>query len=263
MMSIFKRKVRKASLGTVLLPVLALLLTLPACQRAAYVPTAHLPPVTSQPVGKAMPDDATVAALIKPYHDKVTAQMSEVLGTSPAGIPKGPGESPLLNFVGDLQRAGASRALGQPVDLSVATTGGLRAALPAGPITLGAVFELMPFENELVVLDASGETVQQLFAFAAKLKMPISGATYAIGADGQPTDIRVGGQPFDPAAPRRYTIATSDYLAGGGDNLAFFRPLAPRHTGLLLRNVIADHIRSLSKAGLPVEGKVEGRVHIQ
>lgn len=240
-----------------------LLLSLPACQRAAYLPTARLAPATSQPVGKVLPDDAAAAALIKPYHDKVAVQMSEMLGASPAGVPKGNGESPLLNFVGDLQRSAAGRALGQPIDLSVATAGGLRAALPAGPVTLGAVFELMPFENELVVLDASAETVQQLFAFAASLKLPISGATYSVRADGLPTDIRLGGQAFDPAASRRYTIATSDYLAGGGDNLAFFRPLTPRHTGLLLRTVIADHIRALSKAGLPVEGKVEGRVRIQ
>jgi 2',3'-cyclic-nucleotide 2'-phosphodiesterase (5'-nucleotidase family) len=242
------------------LAALGLLLTLPACQRGAYVPTARLAPTTSQPVGKALPDDPTAAALIKPYHDKVVSQMSEVLGTAPVAIGKGNGESPLVNFVGDVQRSGVAKTLGQPADLGVVTSGAVRAALPAGPITLGSVFELMPFENELVVLDAPAETVQQLFVFAAKVKLPISGATYTVGADGLPTDIRLGGQPFNPAANRRYTIATSDYLATGGDHLDFFRPLEPRHTGLLLRNVIADHIRTLGKAGRPVEAKVEGRV---
>lgn len=237
-----------------------LAVSLSACQRAAYVPTARLAPATSQPVGRALPDDPAVAALIRPYHDQVTSQMGEVLGTAPAGLPKGPGESPLLNFVGDVQRVAAGRALGQPIDLGVVTSGALRAALPTGAITLGAVFELMPFENELVVLDAPAETVQQLFVFLAKTRTPIAGATYAVGPAGQPTAIRIGGQPFNPAAPRRYTIATSDYLAGGGDNLAFFRPLPPRHTSLLLRSVIADHIRQLTREGKPVEAQVEGRV---
>lgn len=242
---------------------LALAISLSACQRPAYQPTAHLPPVTSQPVGRALPDDPAVAALIRPYHDQVASQMSEVLGTAPAGLPKGPGESPLLNFVGDVQRVAAGRALGQPIDLGVVTSGALRAALPAGAITLGAVFELMPFENELVVLDTPAETVQQLFVVLAKTRTPIAGAIYTVGSDGQPIDIRVGGQPFNPAIPRRYSIATSDYLAGGGDNLAFFRPLPPRHTSLLLRSVIADHIRQLTKEGKPVEARVEGRVRIQ
>lgn len=224
------------------------------------MPKAHLAPTTSQPVGKALPEDPTAASLIKPYHDKVVSQMGEVLGTAPVAITKGNGETPLLNFVGDVQRSSAARALKQPIDLGVVTSGAVRAALPAGAITLGAVFELMPFENELVVLDAPAETVQQLFVFAAKVKMPVSGATYTVGPDGLPTDIRLGGQPFNAATNRRYTIATSDYLAGGGDRLDFFRAIEPRHTGLLLRSVIADHIRALGKAGQPVEAKVEGRV---
>ena len=77
------------------------------------------------------------------------------------------------------------------------TNGGLRTGLPAGPITLGSVFELMPFENELVVLDAPGPVVQQLFEYAARIKMAVSGATYAVTFDGLPKDIRIGGQPFD------------------------------------------------------------------
>lgn len=178
-----------------------LVVSLSACQRAAYVPTARLAPATSQPVSRALPDDPAVAALIRPYHDQVASQMGEVLGTAPAGLPKGAGESPLLNFVGDVQRVAAGRALGQPIDLGVVTSGALRAALPAGAITLGAVFELMPFENELVVLDAPAETVQQLFVFLAKTRTPIAGATYAVGPDRQPIAIRVGGAAFPSCRP--------------------------------------------------------------
>ena len=232
------------------------------CQRAAYAPTAHFAPVTSQPVAKTQAEDAAVAALIAPYHDKVTAQMREVLGTAPEALAKSAGESPLANFVADLQRARASQALGQPVPLGVMTNGGLRAGLPAGPVTLGSVFELMPFENELVVLDAPGAVVQQLFDYAAHSKMAVSGATYAVTFDGQPKDIRIGGQPFNANEDRMWPIAISDYLATGGDNMAFFKPLVPRHTNVLLRTAIADHIRGLTKAGQPVAAKVEGRVKV-
>ena len=219
---------------------------------------AHLPAATSQPVSSALPPDAAAADFIKPYHDKVLAQMQEVLGTAPVALTKGPGENLIVNFVADLQRAAAAKALGQPVALGVMTNGGMRTELPAGPITLGNVFELMPFENELMVLDAPGPVVQQLFNYVAKVRMAVSGATYAVGADGHPHDIRIGGQAFDPA--RTYSIAISDYLAGGGDNMEFLRAVVPRHTGLLLRTVIADHIRALTKAGQPVTARIEGRV---
>jgi hypothetical protein len=75
-----------------------------------------------------------------------------------------------------------------------------------------------------------------------------------------PKDIRIGGQPFDVNDARTYPIAISDYLATGGDNLSFFKPLTPRHTNVLLRTAIADHIRALTKAGQPVTARVEGRV---
>ena len=246
-------------LGFHLAPVLALVIVA-GCQRASYAPTAHFVPITSQPVGKTQAEDPATAALIAPYHDKVSRQMAEVLGTAPAALVKSPGESPLANFVADLQRERASQVLGQPIPLGVMTNGGLRAGLPAGPVTLGSVFELMPFENELVVLDAPGPVVQQLFDYAAHARMAVSGATYTVTFDGLPKDIRIGGQPFDVNQNRTWPIAISDYLATGGDNMGFFKTLTPRHTNILLRTAIADHIRALTKAGQPVTAKIEGRV---
>jgi 2',3'-cyclic-nucleotide 2'-phosphodiesterase (5'-nucleotidase family) len=230
-----------------------------ACQRGPLQATAHLPATsTSQPVGRDIEPDAGAAALIQPYHDKVLAQMQEVLGVAPVALGKNPGENPIVNFVADLQRTAATQALHEPVALGVMTNGGMRAALPAGPITVGNIFELMPFENELLVLDAPGPVVQQLFDYAAPVRMAISGATYIVGPDKRPQGILIGGQPFDPT--KTYSIAISDYLAGGGDNMVFLKTVVPRPTGLLLRTAIADHIRALTKAGQPVTAAIEGRV---
>jgi 2',3'-cyclic-nucleotide 2'-phosphodiesterase (5'-nucleotidase family) len=199
---------------------------------------------------------------VAPYRQRVKQQMDQVIGRAPQAIRKNPGESPLANFASDIQRERAARELGQPIDLGVMTNGGLRAELPAGNITVGSVFELMPFENELVVLEAPGAVVQQLFEYAAPLHMAVSGATYTATPDGKPTDIRIGMEPFDPTKDRLYTIAISDYLAGGGDRLNFFRALPPRHTNVLLRSAFEDHIRQLTKDGKPVEARAEGRVKI-
>ena len=250
--------VRRSKSGFRLL--LGLLVFATACQRGPYQARLRPAPVTSQPVAKTQADDPAAAALIVPYHDKVTAQMTETLGTAPAALLKNPGESPLANFVADLQRDRAARELSQPVALGVMTNGGLRASLPAGPLTLGNVFELMPFENELVVLEAPGAVVGQLFDYAAHSKMAVSGATYTVTFDGLPKDILINSQPFD--INQTYRIAISDYLASGGDNMAFFKPLPPRHTNVLVRTAIADHIRELTKAGKPVVAAVEGRVKV-
>jgi len=232
----------------------------PGCQRAVYQAKPQLAPVTAQPVGKAQPEDARAVATIEPYRQRVTQQMGEVLGTAPVPLTKNAGESPLGNFVADLQRERASAALHQTIDVGVVTNGGLRAPLPAGPITLGSVFELMPFENELVVLDAPGPVMQQLFDYAARIKMALSNVTYSVDATGKPLNIRIGGQAFDPA--KTYTIAISDYLAGGGDNMIFLKALKPRDTGVLLRTAITDKIRQMNREGKPVTTKVEGRVKV-
>ncbi|MCC3157268.1 5'-nucleotidase C-terminal domain-containing protein [Hymenobacter sp. 15J16-1T3B] len=237
---------------------LVLLLAATACQRGALQPKAQLT-TTAQPVTAAQPADPKVEAVVAPYRLKVKQQMDEVIGHAPEAIRKNPGESPLANFAGDVQRERAAKELGQPIDLGVMTNGGLRAELPAGNITTGSIFELMPFENELVVLDAPASVVQQLFNYAAPIKMAISGATYTV-VDGKPTDIRIGKDVFDAAKDRTYTIAISDYLAGGGDRLDFFRALPPRHTNVLLRTAFNDHIRQLTKEGKPVTAKAEGRV---
>lgn len=230
----------------------------PACQRAVYQPQARLAPVTAQPVSPAIPFDAQAVATIAPYREKVVSQMTTVLGNAPVALTKQSGESLLSNFVGDLQRMEAEKALGRPIPLGVVTNGGLRAPIPAGPVTVGTVFELMPFENQLVVLDAPGAVVQQLFDFAARTKMPVSGATFTITPEGKPDAILIGDQPFD--ATRNYAIAISDYLAGGGDAMAFFKPLKPEATGVLLRNAIMSYIKAQTAQGKPVQAAIEGRI---
>jgi 2',3'-cyclic-nucleotide 2'-phosphodiesterase (5'-nucleotidase family) len=233
-----------------------------SCQRGPLVATAHLPATTSQPVGGSLAPDAGAADYIKPFHEQVERQMQVVIGTAPVALGKNPGENPIVNFVADLQRTAASQYFkGQPIDLGVMTNGGMRNALPAGPVTVGNVFELMPFENELLVLDAPGPVVTQLFDFAAPVRMAVSGATYTVGPDGHVQNLRIGGKPFDPS--RTYSIAISDYLAGGGDHMEFLKAAPLRHTGLLLRNTIIDHIKALTAAGQPVTAKVEGRVKVQ
>ena len=247
------RLLRPAAAGFV-----ALLLST-ACQRGPLTATAHLPATsTSQPVGRDITPDAGAAAIIQPYHDKVLAQMQEVLGVAPVALSKNPGEKLVVNFVADLQRTAAAQALHEPIALGVMTNGGMRSPIPAGPITLGNIFELMPFENELVVVDAPGPVVQQLLNYAAPVRMAVSGATYTVDADKHPQNILIGGQPFNPT--KTYSIAMSDYLAGGGDNMLFLRGVPERSTGLLLRTDIADHIRALTKAGQPVTARIEGRV---
>lgn len=237
--------------------VLALSLT--GCQRA-WVASPALSN-TDVPVDTTIPADPQMEAQIEPYRQEVTTKMSEVVGKAPVALGKGDYESPLGNFVVDLQLAQSEPLYGKPIDLSLTTNGGLRMPLPEGEITTGNVFELMPFENELVVLTLKGETVQQLFDYAAERKnAPIGNATYVVAA-GKAKDIKIAGEPFDPR--ETYTLVTSNYLAGGGDDLKMLKDaIEYEHVGLLLRDAILKQIRALTAAGKPVTAETGKRVTI-
>ena len=238
---------------------LALALSLVACQRPLQ-PSANLSE-TDVAVDHTITADPAVEALVAPYREEVTVKMSEVVGSAPVALGKGDYESPLGNFVVDLQLTQSEPIYGKPIDLSVTTQGGLRVPLPQGNITTGHIFELMPFENEMVVLTLSGESVQKLFDDAAARKITyIGNATYTV-ADGKAQDIKIKGQPLDPN--KSYTLLTSDYLAGGGDKLDMLKnPIKYEKLGLLLRDAIHQHIQQLTAAGKQVTAPAEKRVTI-
>ncbi len=194
--------------------------------------------------------------------------MAEVVGFAPAPLEKLALESPVGNFVADLQRQQAEILTGKPVDIGLMTAGGIRTPLRQGNLTVGDIFELMPFENELMVITVTGQVVQQLLTYAAQAHIyPLatkaistSNVTYTIN-NNQPQDILVGGQPLD--LTKTYTIALTDYLAKGGDNLDFIKTqVSSEKTGMLLREVITKHIKELTAQGKPVEAKIEGRATI-
>lgn len=238
---------------------LLLVLSLGACQRT-FVASPALSN-TDVPVDKSITADPQMEAKIAPYRQEVVTKMSEVVGTAPQALTKGNYETTLGNFVTDLQISQSQALYGKPIDMSLTTDGGLRVPLPAGNITTGNIFELMPFENELVVLTLSGEKVKELFDYAAQAKFVfINNSTYTV-ANGKATDIKINGKPLD--TNQNYTLVTSDYLAGGGDKLNMLKnPVKYEKVGILLRDAILQQIRQLTAAGKPVTAEVKNRVTI-
>ncbi|WP_225986558.1 5'-nucleotidase C-terminal domain-containing protein [Rufibacter sp. LB8] len=237
-----------------------MVLSLAGCQKA-FVPTASLSTPTDIPVNTQLAPDPTAEATIAPYRARVDQTMNEVIGQAPVALEKGSVESSLGNFVADLTRTQTSAVYGKPIDLGGMTSGGLRNPIDKGPITVGDVFELMPFENEMLVLTLSSETVKELFDYAARVQnLSVANATYSM-RNGKIESIFIGGQPFD--INKTYTLAISDYLANGGDNMGFLKKaLKVEQTGLLARDAILKEIKAITAQGKPVTGSLDGRVKV-
>lgn len=209
-------------------------------------------------------DEATVE-LIKPYKMKLEADMGTVLAINEATMFKSNPEGALGNFVADLTLKKTNdyckEGNMEPADLCLLNNGGLRTTLPEGEITKGRVFELLPFENQIVVLTLSGAKTQQLFNYLARINgMPLSGATMTIN-NKKPEDVMIGGAPLDTT--KQYRVATSDYLAYGGDKMRFFKdPLKFEIIQHKLRDAIIEFMMEEHAKGNKLSAKKDGRIKV-
>lgn len=212
-------------------------------------------------VDKETKADPEIQRIITPYKDKLDAEMNVIIGQADTTLTKQKVESTLGNFVADLIQEKASEAWGKPVDISALTTGGLRAPINKGDITVRQVYELMPFENFIWILELNSEQCRQLFEYLAENKNMAISNSVAVVEGQQLKKFYIDGYAFDPN--RTYTLAISDYLANGGDDLTFLKDATRlRKLDLKYRDAIMDYIRELDKEGQTVDADIQGRVKL-
>lgn len=254
--------------------VLLLLLLQTAC-RIVLVPTR--PETAMLRVEAAMPDSLSEAeALLRPYRDSMQGRMQAVLGEGLQAWEKKKPSGSLGNLVADAMLSEALALEPRTVN-AVCNYGGIRLPRwPAGPITLGQVYELLPFDNELVLLELNGSQLRAWIRLMAAQggwpiarPMPFDTAKVmriepysdtlrrfsASAPDGE-----VYTQPFSAIADTaRYWIATNDYVANGGDQCIFLRDCPRRATGKLLRDLVVAYIQSHS----PLQPDPHARIRIR
>jgi 5'-nucleotidase len=149
---------------------------------------------------------------------RAAALRAEKIGVVlPKGMPRQyRAESPLGNLVADLLRESAPGA-----EIGITNGGGLRGDLPPGDLTYGALFEALPFENKLALIRMPGALLARIIKSnmaGSKGILSLSGARVKARCGGAKLEVAVeiGGKPLDERAI--YTVATSDFLALGGDD---------------------------------------------
>ncbi len=176
--------------------------------------------------------DSAISAIVAPYKAGIDSVMNEVLCVSEMEMKKGKPESLLGNFVCDL----CLERFSDIADICVMNTGGLRSTLPKGEITRRDIFKLMPFENELVVLDLDEKDYLEMLQYIAKRGgEPFSGIKITMDENGN-----IISQSFD-FSKGKVRVLTSDYLANGGDKMSFFQGKEQKLVGEKLRDAILNY----------------------
>ncbi|NOT27344.1 MAG: bifunctional metallophosphatase/5'-nucleotidase [Acidobacteria bacterium] len=181
------------------------------------------------------PEESAIIARYSPIAEKIGGRVVGTIAGSLMRTQDAAGESPLGRVLADAMLDGARQARVGDVDIAFWNSGGIRADLvaPAGttptPITYAQLFSVLPFGNELIVKTLTGaallRVLEEQFGEGRTRVLPVSaGFTYTYnlarprGQRVDPASVQIGGARLDPA--RRYRVATSNFLWGGGDDVS-------------------------------------------
>ena len=209
--------------------------------------------------------DSSIYYLTQPYRDSLERSMGEVLAYTAWGMSKELPEGRLGNYCSDaclrqVREICKDKKLPEP-RICLLNHGGLRASFASGAITMGNVFEVMPFENELVLMKLSGVQLDSIIQFmAGKGGAPVSGLSFTMDQKSA-EDIRIGEEDFSPRA--EYIIIASDFIANGGDGFPVMKELNGKiNTGLKVRDALILDLKAHLNRGDTLKINPDGRIKI-
>jgi 5'-nucleotidase len=181
-------------------------------------------------------------------------------------------ECEMGNLVADAMLA---RVKSQGISVAIANGGGLRASIDAGPVTMGEVLTVLPFQNTLATFQLKGsdliaalesgvsqvEEVKGRFPQVAGLKYAWTRTAPANG--GRILEVMVHeGDAWTPVDPEKlYGMVTNDYVRRGGDGYAVFSENAinPYDFGPSLEDVVAAYLAAGGAYKPYLDGRIEER----
>jgi 2',3'-cyclic-nucleotide 2'-phosphodiesterase (5'-nucleotidase family) len=200
--------------------------------------------------------DTAVGSVVEAYVRGTAPLTSRAVATLASPLERKGDQYPLGNLIADADRAAAH------ADVAIVNNGGIRADLPAGTVTWGQLFEVVPFQNFVVRLVVSG----------AVLRQALEHAVGASDARAHVSGVRVRVTPSNPPGQRvtavtfadgralldtaRYTLAVPDFMAAGGSGYAMLRVPA-ENTGIVDLDALVEYLRGLPQ---PVRPAAEVRV---
>jgi len=198
-------------------------------------------------------ENEIIANYIKPYGENIKNDLNSVLAYCPVTQDKNKGtwQTNIGNLLAEI-----TFELGNPIflkrenkniDICLLNNGGIRSVITKGDVTSRTAFEVMPFENSLIIVGLTGIEIKELAAYFIKEKKPhpLYGIKIYIDATNSTINkIEINNELL--VATKLYYVATSDYLANGGDNMTFFKNSPIKYDmEYKLRNMIIDYFKKV------------------
>ena len=176
--------------------------------------------------------------------------MNTPISYSPETYKKNDGElnSTLSNMFADatfeMSNPVFNKISGENIDIVLLNNGGIRSIISKGNISEKTAFELMPFENSIVVLELSGLSIIKMIDYLRKVKLqhPISGLQITLNNDYSVNEVKINGVSIENE--KKYYVATTDYLLEGGDKM-YFLAESTKTTDInyKMRDILIDYFK--------------------
>ena len=133
---------------------------------------------------------------------------------------------------------------GKNIDIVLLNNGGIRSIISKGNISEKTAFELMPFENSIVVLELNGLSIIKMIDYLRKVKLqhPISGLQITLNNDYSVNVVKINGVSIENE--KKYYVATTDYLLEGGDKMYFLAETTKTtDINYKMRDILIDYFK--------------------
>lgn len=210
-----------------------------------------------EPVTSAYPaPDPEMVQQLEAYRDTLNREMGRKVATVKDTLRFEKPESALSNLVADALRFQAASTLRQFVHVGIIGEESFKLFFVPGELTLGDVYEFMPYDNHLVVLSMSGEQVMTLVEQVAEMGgAPISGIRFRIGENGHPNSVLLNAEVIDPDG--EYLVATSSWAANGGDKFPVLWNASNRKDlDLSIQEVYVNYFRNQVELTSSTDGRI-------
>lgn len=214
-------------------------------------------PFPAQPIDSALQEDLPTLQIIAPYKAQLSETLQQIIAYTDAPLTRQQPEYSLARWLTFFMYQDANEFAQKhhfpKADAALMGIGGIRSALPAGAITIGDIFEVMPFENTLVIVALKAKDIKAMLALYLKYKVyvPSYGITLRLDND-TISAVKIGDKTLNEH--ETYYIATGNYWAEGGDKMSFFTAGTPVNTHKKLRDVYIKHFaitKEIRKKDLP------------
>ena len=195
--------------------------------------------------------DSSIVKYYQPFKKNLEESlMNTPISYSPETYRKNDGElnSTLSNMFADatyeMSNPVFNKMSGENIDIVLLNNGGIRSIISKGNISEKTAFELMPFENSIVVLELSGLSIIKMIDYLRKVKLqhPISGLQITLNNDYSVNEVKINGVSIENE--KKYYVATTDYLLEGGDKMYFLAETTnTTEINYKMRDILIDYFK--------------------